>query len=205
MHTQYRPATEVSAKHSMAHLADFKPSILPLPNRVCCAGYCPVRIAGLLHQLPAFVNKASDKITPSHFSEVLQANHEARSKPDQFADGAYARRILENPSLAHLTVTTDLSSVTKKSMNVPMKQLLGINAEEIQSMQDQPDILFNDLDCLCLFLCDLLRDQTMPGATRINYTRMRPGGQVHRQCMLVCWCCHSVLDSSGQVMEVTVG
>ena len=86
-----------------------------------------------------------------------------------------------------------------------MKQLLGINANGIQSMQDQPDILFNDLDCLCLFLCDLLRDQTMPGATRINYTRMRPGGQVHRQCMLVCWCCHSVLDSSGQVMEVTVG
>ena len=152
----------------------------------------------------AQMSKVSGNITPSHFSEVLQANHEARLKPDQCADGVYASRLLENPSLAHLIVTTDLSNMTRKSMNVPMQQLLDDDADENHSMQDHLDILFDDLDCLCLFLCDLLRDQTMPGAPRINYTRMRPGGQVHRQCMFVCWCCHSVLDSNGQVMEVTV-
>ena len=47
--------TEVSAKNSMAQLAHFKPSILPLLNRVCCAGYCSVRIGLLLRLLPAIV------------------------------------------------------------------------------------------------------------------------------------------------------
>ena len=204
-------STDLTSENSiLVNAIPFKHPIIPPLRRVCCAGYCPVRIGGMLRQLPesvlssaAQITRVSHNIGPFHFAHVLQAKHDARLRPNQCADGAYARRLLENSSLAHLTVATQ----TKKcdGVNRPFLELLGKDEYEIQRMEFDLDILFNDLDCLCLFLCDLLRDQTMPGEPRINYTRVRPGGQVHRQCMLVCWCCHSILDSKGQVMEVTVG
>ena len=112
----------------------------------------------------------------------------------------------ESPSIAHLTITFEVSTQIKKGIkaNRTMEELLFKNAEEFRRLEYDLDFLFNDLDCLCLFLCDLLSDQTMPSAPRVHYTRLKPGGQQHRQCILVRWISHTILNGDGQVMEVSI-
>ena len=189
-------------------MAPFQPPGYPPLGRVCCAGYSAVRISDLLRQLPPSVHEYAAQIGPISFdgaafspSVGLQSNQVATKTLHRSIDSAYARRLLENPSLAHITVTLDLATQIKKSVkaNGPMEALLDKSSIEIQRSDYDLDVLFSELDCLCLFLCDLLRDKTTPGAPRINYTRLMPGGQSHRPCVLACWCCHSTVSSDGQI------
>ena len=197
---------------SLRHAPPYKPPGLPPLGRACCTGYCPVRIGDLLRMLPryvfesaAHVNKnAFDKATWSSFSVKEQLD--ARLGNPQTKECALRWPPQENPSTAHLTITFEISTQIKKDIkaNRTMENLLVKNADNFRRLEYDLDFLFNDMDCLCLFLCDLLRDQTTPSAPRIHYTRLMPGGQEHGQCILVCWTAHVVLTGNGQVMEVIV-
>ena len=170
-----------------------------------------MRIGDLLRMLPqsvfesaAHVNKISlDKATLSSFSNKELLN--TRFGNPRNKECALRWPPQENPSTAHLTITFEISTQIKKDIkaNRTMEELLFKNAEEFRRLEYDLDFLFNDIDCLCLFLCDLLRDQTTPSAPRTHYTRLMPGGQRHGQCILVCWTAHVVLNGNGQVMEVS--
>ena len=115
-------------------MAPFQPPGYPPLGRVCCAGYSAVRISDLLRQLPPSVHEYAAQIGPISFdgaafspSVGLQSNQVATKTLHRSIDSAYARRLLDNPSLAHITVTLDLATQIKKSVkaNGPMEALLA--------------------------------------------------------------------------------
>ena len=171
-----------------------------------------MRIGNMLRMLPESVFESTAHVNkilleqPLVSSSTAQEQLDASLRNPQNIHYEHERPQQESPINAHLTITFEISTQIKKSFkaNRKMEKLLVKSADEFRRLEYDLDFLFNDLDCLCLFLCDLLSDQTMPSAPRVHYTRLTPGGQQHRQCILVRWISHTILNGDGQVMEVSI-
>ena len=161
----------------------------------CCLGYCPVRIGDLLHHLPLSIHESVARIS-------------SQSSPHTWFSSGLSeqstRALLKNPSLAQLTVAFEISTLDKKGikLNAAMEQLLDSDRQDWRNSRYDLDFLFHDLDCVCLYLCELLQDRIAPSSPRIKYTRLTPGGKTQGKCLLVCWCSHSILQSNSTIVEV---
>ena len=171
----------------------------------CCLGYCPVRLGDLLRQLPLAIHESVARISfqSSHLSHSVASQHA------WFSSGLSeysTRALLKHPSIAQLIMAFEISTLDKKGikLNAAMEQLLDSDRQDWRNSRYDLDFLFHDLDCVCLYLCELLQDRIAPCSPRIKYTRLTPGGKTQGQCLLVRWCSHSILQSNSTIMEVRV-
>ena len=171
----------------------------------CCLGYCPVRICDLLRHLPLCIHESVARINFQSFP----LSHSVASQHTCFSSclcERSTRALLKNPPMAHLTMAFEISTLDKKGikLNAAMEQLLDCDKQYWRNSRYDLDFLFCDLDCVCLYLCELLQDRIAPCSPRIKYTRLTPGGKTQGQCLLVRWCSHSILQSNSTIMEVRV-
>ena len=107
-------------------------------------------------------------------------------------------------SVPRLTMAYEISTLQKKGikLNAAMEQLLDNDRQDWRNSQYDLDFLFNDLDCVCLYLCELLQDWIAPSSPRIKYARLILGGKTQGQTLLVRWCSHPILLSNSAIVEV---
>ena len=107
-------------------------------------------------------------------------------------------------SVARLTMAYEISTFQKKGikLNAAMERLLDNDRQDWRNSQYDLDFLFNDLDCVCLYLCELLQDWIAPSSPRIKYARLILGGKTQGQTLLVRWCSHPILHSNSAIVEV---
>ena len=197
----YQESKSDISKH-LEHIPSF-PSCC-VQKLICCSlSYCPVRIGDLLRHLPLSIHESVTRISV----QTSPLSHCVTSQHTWFGSGLskYSTNALfENPSLAQLIMAYEFSTLQKKGIkiNAAMEQLLDNDRQGWRNSRYNLDFLFYDLDCVCLYLCELLQDWIAPCSPRIKYTRLVPGGKTRGRCLLVRWCSHPIMQSNSTIVEV---
>ena len=169
----------------------------------CCLGYCHVHIGEVLGHLPLSAHELVARISSQSSPQSLCVTSQHTWFSSCLSEHS-TRALLKHPSLAQLTTAFEISTLDKKGIkvNAAMEQLLNNDRHYWRNSRYDLDFLFCDLDCVCLYLCELLQDRIAPCSPRIKYTRLMPRGETKGRCLLVCWCSHSILQSNSTIVEV---
>ena len=173
-------------------------------KHICCRlGYSSARIDEILRHLPLSVHDSVARIS----FDCSPLGHCVGSKQACPSSGLRVKKanaLLENPLRPRLVVAFEISTMQKRGIKIngAMEHLLNMDENDLRNTRYDLDFLFCDLDCVCLYLCELLQDFIAPFSPRIKYTRLTNESNYNGQRSLVRWCSHSILPSNSTILEV---
>ena len=182
---------------------------LPALHRIWSFGFDCDHVSTLLYSLPpsllrcfSHVSNTWDSILKTHSPEALQQKFGCWLDKDNVV----ATELDQNPFLCKLTMTFDASTQMRTGFvaNGPLASMLAMNHDTLNHRLASYDLAlpFCELDFVCIFLHQILRELTVPGVWRVKYLRLMSGNGLHQRCLLVRWCSLAQVDGDGRVVEV---
>ena len=182
---------------------------LPALCRIWSLGLSCEPLLSLFRQLPpsmlrcfGHINSAWENILKYHGSESLKQKFGFWLN----ADDALATGLDRNPALCKLTMTFDASTQMRTGFitNHSMAHLLDTNVDALnRSLASYAlPLPFCEVDFVCVFLHQSLRELTIPGVWHVKHLRIIPLGATRERSQLVSWYTFSEVDSNGRVFEV---
>ena len=167
------------------------------------------QLLSLFRQLPASVLKCFGHIN-STWDSILKY-HSAKSLNRKFsswlnAGCALATGLDRNPALCKLTMTFDASTQMRTAFiaNHSMAYLLNMNLDRLNRnlASFELPLPLCEVDFVCVFLHQSLRELTIPGVWHVKHLRIIPLGAARERSQLVSWYTFSEVDTDGRVVEV---
>ena len=200
------------AEQGMLLLHEFALSqgwMLPALCRTWSFGLNCEHLLVLLRQLPpsmlrcfGHINSAWENILKYHGSESLKQKFGFSLN----SDDAFASGLDRNSTLGKLTMTFDASSQMRTAFitNHSMSYLLNMNHDVLNCSLASYELPlpFCEVDFVCVFLHQSLRELTIPGVWHVKHLRLVPRGATREQSQLVSWYTFSAVDGDGRVVEV---
>ena len=182
---------------------------LPALCRTWTFGLSCEQLLSLLRQLPASMLRCCGHIN-STWDSILKC-HGAKSLNRKFGswlnvDDALSTGLDRDPMLCKLTMTFDASTQMRTGFiaNGSMAHLLNMN-HDVLSLSLASYALplpFCEVDFVCVFLHQILRELTIPGVWHVKHLRIIPVGAARERSQLVSWYTFSEVDTDGRVVEV---
>ena len=194
---------------SVCEFASSQGWTLPSLHRIWSFGFDCDHVSTLLYSLPpsllrcfSHVSNTWDSILKTHSPEALRQKFGCWLDKDNVV----ATELDQNPFLCKLTMTFDASTQMRTGFvaNGPLASMLAMNHDALNHRLASYDLAlpFCELDFVCIFLHQILRELTVPGVWRVKYLRLMSGNGLHQRCLLVRWCSFAQVDGDGRVVEV---
>ena len=182
---------------------------LPALCRTWSFGLSCEHLLVLFRQLPPAMLRCFGHINSTW--ERTNTYHGAESLKQKFgswlsADEALMTGLDRNSTLCKLTMTFDASTQMRTGFitNHSMAYLLDMNLDMLnRSLASfELPLPFCEVDFVCVFLHQSLRELTIHGVWHVKHLRIAPRGATRERSQLVSWYTFSEVDGDGRVVEV---